>query len=169
LERIPVSSDESIDRGGEAELAADVSCGPVLDGAGLDPSDEFAEPAKIGGGRRAGGVDAEGRLRSGRLAGLSMWGAIAILSWPILTESVLNSLVGLVDTTLASQISEAATDAIGVASYFAWFISLVAMALATGATALVSRSVGRAGWGWRTRPWARRCCWRWRAGSWWVG
>jgi len=138
-----VSSDESIDRGGEAELAADVSCGPVLDGAGLDPSDEFAEPAKIGGGRRAGGVDAEGRLRSGRLAGLSMWGAIAILSWPILTESVLNSLVGLVDTTLASQISEAATDAIGVASYFAWFISLVAMALATGATALVSRSVGK--------------------------
>lgn len=69
--------------------------------------------------------------------------AIWVLAWPIITESYLNSLVGLTDTMLASQISEAATDAIGVASYFVWFIGLIAMALATGATALVSRSVGK--------------------------
>lgn len=79
----------------------------------------------------------------GRLAGLSMNRAILVLSWPILIESYLNSMVGLTDTMLASQISEAATDAIGVASYFVWFIGLIAMALATGATALVSRSVGK--------------------------
>lgn len=115
----------------------------MLDGEALDVSEEAFTPARLSDFARAGGVDGQGRLRSGRLRGLTMWAAIGILSWPILVESVLNSLVGLVDTTLASQISEPATDAIGVASYFAWFISLFAMALATGATALVSRSVGK--------------------------
>lgn len=127
--------------GGQREGVTGAS-GPVLDAGSLDVSEEAVVPARVGNGR-AGGVDEHGRLRSGRLAGLSMWAAIGVLSWPILVESVLNSLVGLVDTTLASQISEPATDAIGVASYFAWFISLFAMALATGATALVSRSVGK--------------------------
>ncbi|MFT5424955.1 MAG: putative MATE family efflux protein [Phycisphaerales bacterium] len=120
----------------------DYGSGPVLDGEALDVSEEACTPERLG-NARAGGVDEHGRLRSGRLAGLTMWAAIGVLSWPILVESVLNSLVGLVDTTLASQISAPATDAIGVASYFAWFISLFAMALATGATALVSRSVGK--------------------------
>lgn len=72
-----------------------------------------------------------------------MNGAIWVLAWPVITESYLNSLVGLTDTMLASQLSEAATDAIGVASYFVWFIGLITMALSTGATALVSRSVGK--------------------------
>lgn len=76
-----------------------------------------------------------------------MGAAIWLLSWPILTESILNSLVGLTDTALAAQmpggVAEAATDAIGAAAYFQWFIGLIAMALATGATALVSRSVGK--------------------------
>lgn len=72
-----------------------------------------------------------------------MAGAIWVLSWPILVESILNSFVGLTDTVLAAQLSEEATDAIGAAAYFQWFIGLIAMALATGATALVSRSVGK--------------------------
>ena len=88
-------------------------------------------------------ISDDGRLMKGRLAGLSMNRAIWVLAWPIMLESYLNSLVGLTDTMLASQISEAATDAIGVASYFIWFIGLISMALATGATALVSRSVGK--------------------------
>ncbi len=85
----------------------------------------------------------DGRLTRGRLAGKSMNRAIWVLAWPVITESYLNSLVGLTDTMLASQLSEAATDAIGVASYFVWFIGLITMALSTGATALVSRSVGK--------------------------
>ena len=88
-------------------------------------------------------VTDDGRLMKGRLAGLSMNRAIWVLAWPVITESYLNSLVGLTDTMLASQISEAATDAIGVASYFVWFIGLITMALSTGATAMVSRSVGK--------------------------
>lgn len=72
-----------------------------------------------------------------------MWPAIWILSWPILIESFLTSMVGLVDTTLAAALSEAATDAIGAASYVMWFIQMIGMAVGVGATALVSRSIGR--------------------------
>jgi putative MATE family efflux protein len=87
----------------------------------------------------------DGRFKSGRLAGLTLGPALWILSWPIITESFLNSLVGLVDTMLAAGLpdGEAATDAIGGASYIMWLIGLVVMALGIGATALVSRSVGK--------------------------
>lgn len=71
-----------------------------------------------------------------------MTGAIIALSWPILVESFLNSLVGLTDTYLAAQVSEAATDAIGGASYIMWFIGLVVMSVAMAGTALISRAVG---------------------------
>src|SRR5690606_24483834 len=40
-------------------------------------------------------------------------------------------------------LSEAATDAVGAASYFLWFISLIGMALGVGVTALVARSMGK--------------------------
>ena len=92
-----------------------------------------------------GGLTADGRFKSGRLAGLTLGPALWILSWPVITESFLNSLVGLVDTALAAGLDdgEAAADAIGGASYIMWFIGLVIMALGVGATALVSRSVGK--------------------------
>ncbi len=112
----------------------------TIDAQTLDPSQENCAPVKKGERQL---LTEDGRLTRGRLKGLSMNKAIWVLAWPILLESYLNSLVGLTDTMLASQISEEATDAIGVASYFVWFIGLIAMALATGATALVSRSVGK--------------------------
>ncbi len=83
-----------------------------------------------------------GGIKSGRLAGLPMWTAIWVLAWPILMESMLNALVGLVDTALSAGISEAATDAIGVGSYIVWFLGMVAMAIGVGSTALIARSVG---------------------------
>lgn len=91
------------------------------------------------------GLTPDGRFKSGRLAGLTLGPALWILSWPVITESFLNSLVGLVDTALAAGLpeGEAATDAIGGASYVMWFIGLVIMALGIGATALVARSVGK--------------------------
>jgi putative MATE family efflux protein len=112
----------------------------AIDAQTLDPSQESCAPVKQGERQL---LTEDGRLTRGRLAGLTMNRAIWILAWPILVESYLNSFVGLTDTMLASQISAEATDAIGVASYFVWFIGLIAMALATGATALVSRSVGK--------------------------
>ncbi len=86
----------------------------------------------------------DGRLTSGRLAGLSLPAAVWILSWPILAESVLNSLVGLTDTVLAAGLNDggAAADAVGGASYVLWFMGLIAQAVGVGATAIISRSVG---------------------------
>ncbi|MGV6814385.1 MAG: MATE family efflux transporter [Phycisphaerales bacterium] len=90
------------------------------------------------------GID-HGRFKTGKLAGLTMWSAIFVLAWPVVFESFLNSLVGLVDTKLSSSLEhgEAATDAIGGASYMMWFMGLVIMAIGVGATALIARSVGK--------------------------
>lgn len=97
-------------------------------------------PAQVG----SGGLTPDGRLKAGKLAGLSMGAAIWTLSWPILVESSLNSLVGLTDTVLAAGLEDggAGADAIGGASYVLWFIGLVVMAIGVGATAMVSRGVG---------------------------
>ncbi len=121
--------------------ATDPLAGPAISGAGMPPV-EAAPPPRPALLRVMPGLNADGSLRTGKLAGLSMTMAIVTLSWPILAESFLQSLVGLTDTFLAAHISEAATDAIGGASYILWFVGLVAMAISVGATALVSRAVG---------------------------
>ncbi len=92
--------------------------------------------------RQRPGLTEDGKFRSGRLAGMGMGAAIWVLSWPVMVESFLNSLVGLTDTWLASQLGVAEADAIAGASYMMWFIGLITMALGVGATALISRSVG---------------------------
>lgn len=71
-----------------------------------------------------------------------MRGAIWVVAWPVLCESLLNSTVGLVDTTIASHISQSAADAVGGGAYFTWFIGLITMAIGVGATALMARSIG---------------------------
>ncbi len=118
----------------------------------LDPNEEvcFAPPSKVdlvqgglGPRGRTPGLTADGKLRTGKLAGLSMGGAMWVLAWPVLVESVLNSFVGLTDTFLSAQISEPATDAIGGAAYILWLMGLFVMAIAIGATALVSRAIGK--------------------------
>lgn len=120
---------------------------PVLNPEITDPSAGPA-PAQVArtprgrGARGEVGLTHDGRLKSGRLAGLSMGAAIFAMSWPVLVDSFLNSLVGLTDTMVAAAISPEATDAIGNASYTLWFIGLFLIALDVGATALISRSVG---------------------------
>jgi Na+-driven multidrug efflux pump len=123
------------------EAPAQPEAGP---GSGAAPGAVADERVDASGAKPPVRVDLEeGRIRSGRLAGLSMWQAIWVLSWPVLTESMLNALVGLVDTTLAGSISEAATDAVGAASYFLWLFGLIGMAIGVGVTALISRAMGR--------------------------
>ncbi len=92
------------------------------------------------------GLTPDGRLKTGRLAGLSLYAAIWTVGWPVLVDSVLNSLVGLTDTMVAAAISPAATDAIGNAAYILWFCGLFMIALDVGATALISRSIGAGRW-----------------------
>lgn len=118
-------------------------CQPPL--ADEDQDELTVVPAIAGPVMPRTGLTEDGRFKSGRLAGLTLGPALWILSWPIITESFLNSTVGLVDTVLAAGLEdgEVATDAIGGASYIMWFIGLVVMALGVGATSLVSRSVGK--------------------------
>ncbi len=133
---------------------------PALDAATLDVTEEAIDP--IPGPKiprtESGGLTPDGRLKSGRLAGLSMRRAIWTLYWPIVLESLLASLVGMTDTYLSAQISVHATDAIGGASYLLWFIGLVVMAVGVGATALISRSSAPAASPSPTPPSARRSC-----------
>ncbi|MCA9279621.1 MAG: MATE family efflux transporter [Phycisphaeraceae bacterium] len=108
----------------------------------------FTAPSDHSGAK---GLTADGRLKSGKLAGLSMWSAIWVLCWPYVIESFLNSMVGITDTVLAAGVVSAtnpdagrhASDAIGAASYIMWLMGLVNMSVAMGATALVSRSIGK--------------------------
>lgn len=83
------------------------------------------------------------RLTSGRLAGKTMNGAIVTLAWPVLIEMLLHAGVGLVDATLASGISVPAADAIGAAGYVLWATAMLGIALGVGASAMVSRAIGK--------------------------
>lgn len=118
---------------------------PALDPETLDPSLELGLPDRAPSASppsRPLGITPDGRLKAGRLAGLSMRRAIAVLAWPIFVQAFLQALVGLTDTFLAANISEDATDAIGGAAYIIWLVGVVVMAIGVGATAVISRSVG---------------------------
>lgn len=109
---------------------------PIATSAAVEQSTH----APVIGARRALG---DGRIRVGRLAGLGLWASIWVLSWPILVESLLNWLVGAVDTVLSAGLSEAAADAIAGGAYVVWFMGMIGMSIGVGSTALVSRSVGK--------------------------
>lgn len=125
----PPNTDAPIERHSDlveaAESPPDVGCAP----SAADMMVAEAAPAE--------------RIRTGRLAGLGMWASIWVLSWPILIDSLMNWLVGAVDTVLAAGVSEAATDGIGGGAYIVWFIAMLGMSMGVGATALVSRSIGK--------------------------
>ncbi len=95
-----------------------------------------------------GGARAEpAAALAGRLAGLSLWQQVAVLSiWPLL-EQFMNFLVGTVDLALAARLEPerlgvAAADALGVAGFIGWLMGLLHMAVGVGAAALVARAVG---------------------------
>ncbi|MEM1356283.1 MAG: MATE family efflux transporter [Planctomycetota bacterium] len=87
------------------------------------------------------------RQLSGRLAGLSLPRQVWVLSlWPLL-EQVLNFLVGVADFAIAGRLpgdntSLDALDAISVASFFVWLMTILQAAVGVGASALVSRAIG---------------------------
>ncbi len=115
---------------------------PNLCDPGGEPPTDWVECASESQGQPRGLSD-DGRLKSGRLAGLTMNRAIWVLSWPILVESLLNWLVGWTDTRLATELGVAQADAIGGAAYVQWFIGLTIMAIGVGSTALISRAIGK--------------------------
>ena len=84
---------------------------------------------------------------TGKLAGLSLPKQVFVLAlWPLL-EQVLNFMVGTIDFAIAGRLpgentSLDAIDAIAVASYFVWLMTILQAAAGVGASAIVSRAVG---------------------------
>ncbi len=66
-----------------------------------------------------------------------------LLALPVLGEQILNGLVGTFDVFLAGKISAVATSAIGLAAYLTWLVSMLAMLVGTGTTALIARMTGQ--------------------------
>ncbi len=87
-----------------------------------------------------------GAIRSGSLAGKTMWGAIWFLAIPILIQQILVACVGLADKIFAGALSEdvvlPAMDAIGIGSYIGWFIAVAVSGVGIGAQALIARAMG---------------------------
>ncbi|MEM9347362.1 MAG: MATE family efflux transporter [Planctomycetota bacterium] len=84
---------------------------------------------------------------TGKLAGLPLPKQVFILAlWPLL-EQVMNFLVGTVDLAIAGRLpgentSGDAIDAIAVASYFVWLMTILQAAVGVGASAIISRAIG---------------------------
>jgi putative MATE family efflux protein len=79
--------------------------------------------------------------------------AVLLLALPVVAEQFLHSIVGTTDTWMANHllpvaapdapaVNAAAGAAVGTVQYVLWFIGMVAGAIGTGATAIISRSVG---------------------------
>ncbi len=88
----------------------------------------------------------DGVIRSGRLAGRSMWSAIGILAIPVLLQQTLTAMVGLIDKMLAGSLPESivvpAMDGVGIGSFVGWFVSIALGGLGLGGQALISRAMG---------------------------
>jgi putative MATE family efflux protein len=87
-----------------------------------------------------------GAIRSGSLAGKTMWGAIWFLAIPILIQQILVACVGLADKIFSGALPEdivlPAMDAIGIGSYIGWFIAVAVSGVGIGAQALIARAMG---------------------------
>ena len=90
----PSTPDDDADRGHDARAAP-------FD-AGISPDD----PDRPLSGLQAEEalVSEDATIRSGRLAGKSMWAAIAVLAIPVLLQQTLTAFVGLVDKMLSGSL-----------------------------------------------------------------
>jgi len=90
--------------------------------------------------------DARGVIRSGKLAGRSMWAAIWILALPVLLQQTMQAFVGMADKLFAGQLAAEvrvpALDAVGIGSYVGWFIGIAMAGLGIGGQALIARGMG---------------------------
>ncbi|MCE9618715.1 MAG: MATE family efflux transporter [Planctomycetes bacterium] len=106
-----------------------------------DPADTLMAVAEI---------DADsfesGEIRSGRLAGKSMWSAIWILALPVLLQQLMAACVGMTDKILAgnlpSKVVVPAMDGIGIGTYVGWFTGIALAGLGVGGQAIIARAMG---------------------------
>lgn len=85
-------------------------------------------------------------IRSGKLAGRSLYAAIMIIALPVLLGQCANATVGLVDKILAGHLApelvKPALDGLGLAGYVTWFVSIAMMAIGVGGMAIIARAIG---------------------------
>jgi putative MATE family efflux protein len=85
-------------------------------------------------------------IRSGKLAGRSMWAAIWILALPVLVQQTAAAFLGLVDAIYAGRLPAdivvQSLDAISIGAYISWFIGIAMTGLGIGAQALIARAMG---------------------------
>lgn len=88
----------------------------------------------------------EGLIKSGKLAGLTMWGAIWTLAIPVLIQQTMQAMVGMADKVFAGQLPQEmvkpALDAVGVGAYVNWFMGVALTGLGIGGQALIARAMG---------------------------
>ncbi len=65
------------------------------------------------------------------------------LSWPVITQMLVNSLVGAVDMKMVGSLGSEAVAAVGLAHQLVMLLAISAMGVATGTTALVARYYGQ--------------------------
>ncbi|MHC4129196.1 MAG: MATE family efflux transporter [Planctomycetota bacterium] len=87
-----------------------------------------------------------GAIRSGKLAGRSMWSAIWILALPVLLQQTMAAFIGLVDMIYAGRLPPdivvSSLDAISIGAYVGWFVTIAMTGLGIGAQALIARAMG---------------------------
>lgn len=88
----------------------------------------------------------EGQIRSGKLAGKTMWSAIWILALPVLLQQTMNACVGMFDKiiggALPNKIVVPALDGLGVGAYIGWFTVIAMAGLGIGGQAIIARAMG---------------------------
>jgi putative MATE family efflux protein len=130
---------------------------PVVSGADDQPDERCAidAPGAVDQDAPFGGMhvtetealpEAEGRIRSGKLAGRSMWSAIWILALPVLFQQLAQACLGLFDKIFAGGLPDdvvvPALDGLGIGSYVGWFIAIAMTGLGIGGQALIARAIG---------------------------
>ena len=110
----------------------------------VEPDDPPVGAIAVGGTEAL--ISSEGEIRSGKLAGKSMWAAIWILALPVLLQQTMAACVGLADKIMAGglpdQIVVAALDGLGIGAYVGWFIGIAMTGLGIGGQALIARANG---------------------------
>lgn len=90
--------------------------------------------------------DSEGVIRSGKLAGKSMWAAIWILALPVLLQQTMAATLGLTDQIFAGGLPDEvvvpALDGLGIGAFIGWFIGIAMTGLGIGGQALIARAMG---------------------------
>ena len=91
-------------------------------------------------------IEAEGKIRSGKLAGRTLLSAIWIVAIPVFLQQTFTATVGLFDKILSGSLPEEivvpAIDGLGIGSYIGWFIGIAMSGLGIGGQAIIARAMG---------------------------